>query len=56
MLPHKLKAFVLYVEGQGYAGECEEITTPKLALLNFEWVSRNHQPKQKAVKLLVLTV
>ena len=30
MLPHKLKNFVLYVDGVGYAGECEEITTPKL--------------------------
>jgi P2 family phage contractile tail tube protein len=31
MLPHKLKAFVLYVDGIGYAGQCEEVTTPKLA-------------------------
>lgn len=31
MLPHKLKAFVLYIDGQGYAGECEECTLPKLA-------------------------
>lgn len=30
MLPHKLKAFVLYVDGIGYAGECEECTLPKL--------------------------
>lgn len=31
MLPHKLKAFVLYVAGVGYAGQCEEISTPKLS-------------------------
>lgn len=30
MLPHKLKAFVAYVDGIGYAGECEEATLPKL--------------------------
>jgi P2 family phage contractile tail tube protein len=31
MLPHKLKAFVAYIDGQGYAGQCKEFTVPKLS-------------------------